>query len=614
MRSGMRSAPGPGARHRPVLAALVLLVALAMAGCSGLPTSSSVHAGQAIDNHAAPTIGNIEYPGPSPGASQKDIVGGFLDATAGTNQNYERAREYLTKTASRAWAPRTVAVTSGTRDLMISGRNTITATAESAASLDAEAHLTERPEGATTTAEFGLSKVDGEWRISTLPADFGLWMNVEQFKRIYQPQEVYYAAATGHTLVPDTQWYTQTGLVSSLAAAVVRGAPAWMNGMTLPALPRGSELTGSSVSIDNDGVASVNVSEEVLSATPAQRTALWASMLATLGQVSEVRRVVVLVDGARLQTPQLPDSPNTPADFGYTAVSGNPAQLVGRTSPTQLQWMDSGNPGVDLRNKGGVKDRPTLPTINRNWYRLAVSGDGKQVAAIDGANAVLGRWVNGHLSRISGFGTDLVAPSFSSTRSDSGDAVDELWVAGRSTPKDSGGKSAYGTLWVVDAELPVADAQPQPVEASWLRDKRIIAIRLSPDGERIAVAVRTPKGADQVYVAGVVRGRNGHAQSLTTPLRVAPSVTDVLDVGWIDYATLAVLCRDDQSGTVQPLSVPIGGLSSDLGETPGGEQLVATGGGASSLYVETDADTVLTRVGASWQKVPGVTAMIASGT
>ncbi|HWC23279.1 MAG TPA: LpqB family beta-propeller domain-containing protein [Flexivirga sp.] len=600
--------------RRPPLVGLVLLVILAMAGCSGLPTTSSVHAGGAIDNHAPPTVGNIEYPGPAAGMSQKDIVGGFLDATAGTNQNYERAREYLTAAAGRSWVPRTVVVTSGSRDLMASGSNTVTATADSDASLDAQAHLTEEPDGATTTADFRLTKVNGEWRISKLPADFGLWMSVDQFKRIYQPQEVYYAAATGHTLVPDTQWYTQTGLVSSLAAAVMRGAPSWMDGMTFPPLPKGSELTGSSVSIDNDGVASVNVSEEVLSATPDQRTALWASMLATLGQVSEVRRVVVLVGGARLQAPGLPENPTTPSDFGYTAVSGNPAQLVGRTSQTQLQWMDAGDSGVDLRNKNHSRDHPTLPEINHNWYRLAISGDGQQVAAIDGADAVLGRWVDGHLSRIAGFGTDLVAPSFSTTRAASGDSVNELWVAGRSTSKDGGDSSAYGTLWVVDAELPVADAQPQPVDASWLRDKHITAIRLSPDGERIALAVTVKGGAAQVYVAGVVRDKKGHAQSLTKPLRVAPSLSGVQDVGWIDYLTLAVLCRDQGTGTVEPVSVPIGGLSSSMGETPGGTHLVATGAGASSLYVETDADTVLTRVGASWQKVPGVMAMIASGT
>lgn len=600
--------------RRPTAFVLALLVTLVLAGCSGLPTSSGVRAGKAIDNHAAPTVGNIEYPGPTAGASQKDIVGGFLDATAGTNQNYDRAREYLTKAASDNWSPRTVEVTSGTRDLIASGTDSVTATAESTANLDAEAHLTEQPDGATTTAEFGLAKVNGEWRISKLPANFGLWMSVEQFKRIYQPQEVYYPAATGRTLVPDTQWYTQTGLVSSLAAAVVRGAPAWMNGMTLAPLPKGSQLTGPSVSIDNDGVASVNVSGEVLSATPAQRTALWASMLATLGQVSEVRRVMLLVDGARLQAPRLPDSPTAPSDLGYTAVNGNPAPLVGRASHTKLEWMDEADTRTDLRNPGRNKRLPQLPTIDRNWYRLAVSGDGKQVAAIDGANEVLGRWVDGHLSRISGFGTDLVAPSFSSTRAPTGGSVDELWVAGRSTPKDSSGKSANGTLWVVDAELPVADAQPQPVDASWLRDLRITAIRLSPDGERIAVAVRTSSGAAQVYVAGVVRGKRGHAQSLTKPLRVAPSVGHVLDVGWLDYATLAVLQQDHDGTGTSPLSVPIGGLSSSLGQTPGGQHLVATGSGASSLYVETSANTVLTRVGASWQRVPGVIAMIASGT
>lgn len=601
-------------RRRRALVALLLSVALLpVAGCSGLPTTSGVRAGRAIDNHAVPT-GNIEYPPPIPGASQKQIVSGFLDATAGTNQNYARAREFLTRHASDTWQPNSAVVTSGTRDLMTSGHNTVTVTEGTAAILDTTAHLTEQPEGKITSAEFGLRKVDGQWRISKLPKGFGLWMNVQQFKRVYQPQEIYYPAANGHTLVPDTQWYTQTGLVSSLAAAVVRGGPAWMRPITLKALPRGSELMqGSSVSIDNNGVASVNLSEPVLAATPAQRTGLWASMLATLEQVSEVRRVVVLVDGARLQTTKLPDRPASPSDLGYTAVSGNPVQLVARTSTSHLQWTDPDEAGTDLRSKSRSKTQPTLPVLNRNWYRLAVSGEGTQVAAIDGADSTLGRWLRGRLTKVSGFGTALVTPSFSSARSSTGSPINELWVAGQSVAKDSGGKSTSGTVWVFDADLPIADAQPQPVSAPWLRDLQIRSIRVSPDGERIAVAAQNSHGSSRVYVAGIVRDEKGHAQSLTDPLRVAPTVTDVLDVGWLDYVTLAVLSREDDY-RVQPLTVPIGGFSTSLGDAPGGEHLIATGAGANSMYVETGDRTVLTKVGATWQKIDGVIAIVASGT
>jgi len=600
-------------RRRTLAASLLTVGALTVAGCSGLPTTSGVQAGQAIDNHAAPT-GNIEYPAPAPGATQKDIVFGFLDATAGTNQNYERAREYLTAAASRSWQPRSVVVTTGTRDLMVSADNTLTVTEGTAATLDPTAHLTEQPEGKITSVEFRLAKVGGQWRISKLPKDFGLWMNVQQFKRVYQPQEVYYPAANGHTLVPDTQWYTQTGLVSSLAAAVVRGGPSWMHGMTLASLPKGSELLkGSSVSVDNNGVASVNLSDAVLSATPTQRTGLWASMLATLEQVSEVRRVVVLVDGARLQTANLPDQPTSPSDLNYTAVSGNPVQLVSRTSVSHLQWTDPDEAGTDLRSRSRSKTQPSLPVLDRTWYRLAVSGEGTQVAAIDGANSTLGRWVRGRMTKVSGFGTGLVTPSFSSARTSTGSPMNELWVAGQSVAKDSTGASTSGTVWVLDADLPVADAQPQPVSAPWLRKMTIRAIRVSPDGERIAVAAQTARGSSRIYVAGIVRDKNGHAQALTQPLRVAPRVTDVLDVGWLDYVTLAVLSPQGDY-QVQPITVPIGGLSTSLGDAPGGEHLIATGAGVNSMYVETSNDTVLTKVGATWQKIDGITAIVACGT
>ena len=600
-------------RARALLTLLLCAVVLPVAGCSGLPSSSGVQAGRAIDNHAVPT-GNIEYPPPVPGASQKQIVSGFLDATAGTNQNYARAREFLTAQASRTWQPSSVVVTSGTRDLMTSGHDAVTVTEGTVATLDTTAHLTEQPEGKITSAEFGLRKVGGQWRISKLPKSFGLWMNAQQFKRVYQPQEVYYPAANGHTLVPDTQWYTQTGLVSSLAAAVVRGAPTWMRPMTLSGLPRGSELVkGSSVSVDNNGVASVNLSDAVLSATPTQRTGLWASMLATLEQVSEVRRVVVLVDGARLQTTDLPDEPTSPSQLGYAAVSGNPVQLVARTSTSHLQWTDPDEAGTDLRSRSRSKTQPTLPVLNRNWYHLAVSGEGTQVAAIDGANSTLGRWVRGRLTKVSGFGTALVTPSFSSARTATGSPINELWVAGQSVAKDSDGTSTNGTVWVLDTDLPVAEAQPQPVGAPWLRGLKIRAVRVSPDGERIAIAAENAQGYARVYVAGIVRDKKGHAQSLTDPLRVAPSATDVLDVGWLDYVTLAVLSREG-GYRVQPVSVPIGGLSTSLGEAPGGEHLIATGAGANSMYVETSDGSVLTKVGATWQTIAGVVAIVASGT
>ncbi|WP_158607541.1 LpqB family beta-propeller domain-containing protein [Flexivirga caeni] len=596
-----------------IRAGAISLAVLAAAGCSGLPTSSRVQAGQAIDNHP-PAVGNIEYPPPAPGASQGEIVEGFLDATGGANPNYDRAREYLTRAASADWQPHSAVVTLGTPDTLSTGPDTITATQTVTGLLDSSGHLTEQPAGTVKQAGFQLAKVNGQWRISSVPKGFGLWMNVVQFKRVYQPEEIYYPAANASTLVPDTRWYPQVGLVSSLAAAVLEGAPPWLRGMTLEPLPAGSRLTGSSVSIDNNGVATVNVSDKVLAATPEQRTGLWASMLATLTQVSDVRRVVVVVDGARLQSTDLPDAPSVPTDVGYTVVSGNPAQLIARTSPTTLQWTDPDESiGTDVREHNQFKTQPTLPTISRNWYRIAASADGSQLAAIDGANATLGRWVNGRQTQISGFGTGLVTPSFSSAKSLTGSTVNELWVAGESVPANRSGKADDATIWALDESLPLDDAQPQPVSAPWLRGMTIRAIRVSPDGERIAVVAQPPKGPTQVLVAAIVRDKKGHAQSLTTPLRVAASLTNVLDVGWVDYVTLAVLDSDYQN-TVQVTNVPIGGLSSSLGDAPGGQYLVASGGGASSIYVETVRGTVVTKVGATWQRVGGLTAVVAAGT
>ncbi|WP_265447681.1 GerMN domain-containing protein [Flexivirga meconopsidis] len=604
-------------RRRIQLLFISFVTTLLLAGCGGLPSSGPVRAGGAIDNQVPAAAGNIDYPPPQPGASQKDIVNAFLDAGAERNSDFPAARKYLTPEASASWKPRTVSVSEGQPDTQVTGNQVVTATVKRVATLDDTGHLSQGSQPATDSVRFSMAKVGGEWRISALPKDFGLWMRQDLFEGNYQPQTVYYPAARGNTLVPDVQWYPATGLVSSLAAAVLRGPSEWMQGMTMAALPSGSALGVSSVPVDNNGLATVDLSERVLGATPAQRTALWASMLATL-RLGDVRRVVLEVGGARLQAPGLPQEPTTPGDVGYQVVTGDSTAMIVRSSASQLTWYDTndvgGAPGRPQQR--AANGRVKLPTINRNWYRLAASGDGTQIAAVDGSNSQLGRWVDGKLTQLRGFGEKLVRPSFSSVHLGGSQSVDELWIAGQSASSAGTRRSnrSGATVWVIDTSLAAANAQPQPIDAPWIGDRSVVALKVAPEGQRVALVLKDAEDHTTISLAGIVRDSKGAARSLTKPTTVAPAVDDVRDVAWIDYVTLGVLGVGPTTDAVHPLSAPLGQFVTDLGAAPGANGLVSSGAGSSSLYVTTDRNTVLTRVGAAWQPVDGAIDLIAPGS
>ena len=81
-----------------------VFTALALVGCSSIPTSSPV--GHIEDDSGDPGANNARIPdGPEPGDSPSDIVRGFLRAGAGTGNNFSVARSFLTEGEAQKWSP-----------------------------------------------------------------------------------------------------------------------------------------------------------------------------------------------------------------------------------------------------------------------------------------------------------------------------------------------------------------------------------------------------------------------------------------------------------------------------------------------------------------------------
>lgn len=599
-------------RTRIFYTLLALVLVGALGACTGLPTNTPVQARASIAAEPDQVV-NVRPPGPAQGASARDIVRGFLRANAYVTDDYSVAREFLTGGASAAWDPKKeLSINTGERDFVdsMTDAQTVSVTARQSALLDSNGRLRDTAVPQARTGSFTMRKVDGQWRISALPKGFGAWISEDDFDVSYTAQRVYYAVPATKTLVADVRWFPLGGLTTALARAVLQPPPSYLAPIVTAQVPQGTLLRVDAVPVDTStGVATVDLTSAALGATPAQRTALWAQMLATLSLTRGVRSVVITVDGsARLETPDLPQNPTKPEDVGYTVVQVTRTNLIGR-SGDQLRWFNPAATGAPASGSA----TPTLPTVAATWTQLAASADGRQLVGVSADGTTMTRWVAGTQTTRPVFGTKLTRPSFASR------APMEIWVAG--TPLTPATGTAGSAVWFVSASDPPQSAPPQPVDVRWLGAATITALAVSADGNRVAMVVRLTSGATQITVSSIVRDSSGSPSALSTPLVVGDGLSEVRDVTWLDDSTLGVLARSDSTSSdidhaaVHAVQVPIGGVLEDLGQDPK-QQLVAirgVGDGPSDVYLITTDGRVLTHEGATWSPMSGLTGLVIPG-
>jgi hypothetical protein len=505
---------------------LPVLLAAALAGCATIPTSGPVRAGGDLGlQRAEDRVAPIGQP-PAKGASPEDIVLGFLQSNADFVNDHEVARKYLTAAARQRWRPQAgttvydqVAAPLAVRP-SADGTDVAVAGAE-VGRIDAAGSYARSAPDRTVTRDFGLQRVDGEWRIDRL--DDGLLLPLTEVGETYRQLSLYFLGPSGHTLVPDTVLLPGVpGLTTKLIDRLLRGPTASLRGSVTTAIPPGTGLEVSSVAV-RGGLATVRLDSSALQADDDAREQLSAQIVWTLKQLPEVRQVRITAGG---DSPLLPgvseevnhdpwptydpdDLPATPSAY----VVGPPAHAgqIGR-------YLDgSFEPAPGGAGTGAIHLRS--PAVSLDATRLAaVSTDGRTVYV--GPLARDGRLE----ARISG--TDLSQPSW--------DPGKNLWVVDRAT----------GQLWYL------ADGANKPREvsvASLGAAGRPVAVAVARDGARVALvvgsgrqarlrllAVRRTETADPTVTGGV-------EVSLAEPRDPLPDLRSVRDVSWADATTLAVL-------------------------------------------------------------------------
>jgi hypothetical protein len=438
---------------------------------------------------------------------------------------------------------------------------------------------------------FGLKKTAGEWRINEVPEGFGLWLSASDVDRLYDPFRIHYVSTSGRRLVPDVRWFSVgKGLATRLARAQLGPVPGYLEGAVRSDIAVGTRLTVDAVPLDN-GVATVDLTATKQGGEPVRRQNLWAQFFATLSQVPGVSRIALKVEGSDLDLPGVEQTPATLTELGFAQpqvpTTGPPVARTG----SELFTLDPARLGDD---RGSASARPWAApsTIGSGWVWLAASKDGEELAAVGGDRAELTRWRGNEQIQVPIAGSRLVRPTY--------DVENMLWVAGQA--------NSAARIWVIDATRDPADglrSRPVEVAAPWLRDRLIVALRLAPDGQRVAVVSTDARGiGPRVEVAGVVRGTNGVPERLALPLQVAPALTLVRDLVWIDQTRMATLGRKSNMSPVRVWIVEIGGrtLAAEASDVPAA-QSITTVNAERGLVVTTDKNRILLRAGSSWLDV-----------
>ncbi|MGY1740756.1 MULTISPECIES: LpqB family beta-propeller domain-containing protein [unclassified Blastococcus] len=500
------------------------LVAVALAGCSTVPSSSPTVQITQEPARTAEAVG-IEPLEPEEGATPEEIVRGFIDAAASTARNHPVARQYLTPEAAEAWSDEgTITVLAADYATVTASPGTVTVTADQVGSVD--------PRGVFSigvqdyTRQFTLAEVDGEWRI-TDPPDDGLLMLQPDFERIYDQRAVYFVDPTLQRVVPDPRYLIQgdaqpTALVERLLAgpspALAAGVRNLLSGATLV---RSVSVAGQSVTVDLSGIADL---------TAPQLSVLCAQLVWTLQQLPGSPSVQLLVDGEPLRLDGLPEQ-QTVEDWSGFDPEKAPVGAVGHFLADGALRLVDGSPAPGPAGEGAYGlQSAAVSTDTRTGERSSMVG----VTVRDGRAVLLRGSYGGDLEEVLA-GEALTVPTVAATRN-------EFW-----TVRD-----------YTDVVRVPAEGAPQPVDATSLAALgRASLLQLSPDGVRAAVIVN----GNQLYVGTVVRAEDSPV-TLRDLRPIAPSLVGVTDVAWAAADRLLVLASGGtEDGAPYSLGVDGWGLT-----------------------------------------------------
>lgn len=243
-------------RRRAASLGAALLAALGLLGCQAIPGSGPVSEGLASLDQAEQPV-QFDSGGPAEGASQEDIVRGFVRAMTTSVDDYAVAREFLTPAYGPQWDPSAgVFVDEGNQPYHSAGDDIGELRLSGHATVDARGTLTPLPAGSEDAMRFEFEQVGEEWRISSAPN--GIILDRTTFAAVWAPRQLYFLSGDDR-LVPETRWFlNRASLISTQIVGELLAGPADTEAQALrTAFPAGTVLTSSAVPVNN-GIARID--------------------------------------------------------------------------------------------------------------------------------------------------------------------------------------------------------------------------------------------------------------------------------------------------------------------------------------------------------------------
>ena len=576
--AGLAWWPRTGARGRAAAAAFA--VAVAVGGCSTVPTSGPVQQVGAGQLGISQDYSQPIPVGPGPDWTTTQVVAGFLAASASFANGHQVAREYLDAAAQRKWQPGW-AVTVVSKPPTTSTappslhqppgqpqQGRVKVTGLPVATLTDSGQYLVSSASSSQSYYYNLTKVDGQWRIDTLPRT-QLLLTQADFLRVYQPRDLYFLTPSGRTLVPDPVFVPQeatntelaTGLVNALLTDRDKG---WLSGTVLSGFPDNAQLIDDPVTINGSNVI-VNLAEKHAVSNRRQLEQMAAQLAWTLGggPTTAIQSVELEINGHPVQI--MGGQYELPQDFGGwvpTQPGGSSFYFIGGHGGVE-ELSGIGQPGSGrsavVPGAAGAAGVPPMSSI-------AVSPDQRWVAGISaGGGAVY----VGSLSP--GARLREWRPTSGSCTSVSWDNQGDLWIA------------AGGEVWMLPAgstSAPLVTLEGVPPQ------DEVTQFRVAPDGVRAVMIVRgtfNNKPGSQVQLAAITR--SGGSASVGLPVTIGSAIADPEAVSW--FGTDDVIVLNGSSSGAQLHEVPLNGAQPTAIAVTGGipVSLAATNPGDSTAEI-----------------------------